>query len=697
MEFKSITITNFLSYYDVNEIEFAPTTTIFIGQNNTGKSKLFDAINFALYSRVFLTDSTSDGTNGKWISDIKEISTFVVNNHKLNEALAANNDSLKVAVSLLIDNQTSFITVERNIDFKKNEEKYVYATNNFSVTELDKLDGHVISNDVGEAAEDRLSIYFAPSIKDFFLFQGESANRIMQLQKGGNFSLAVKEIARLSVFEDAKDLAESYVGTVHNRITRKQNKNKEQKEQQEKLQFSIETKKKQLEEYDDKKDEADKNVAEYTDKVEELEEELSKLKEFEDYFKQKKTFEDNMKRIKSELNEANSEKSDIAEDAVFYKIREKIAEFKDFYSKLEEKGEVPPSISAAEINKALKAEICPICGADLHEGTSGCEYAKSRLPKCDTDKLGSYLRDLNSTFGNANEDIQSIPQNLENILKRKRQLEQKKTKLLKEKEELQGILDNTKINADTEEKKKKADEVRQSLSHYSDLLEKAKSDSSKNEGSINVLNKELRNLQHDFKMLVVDDDDIDDRDKILTIYAEKLKNAMNKLYTLAHDTAYNEVQEKANEYYKEMTKENAALVGDIKIDTSTSEIYTVDEQGYRIRNINQGNRISIQLAVIAGILTVAQEQFDQQYPFVTDAPVSTLGGDNKLSTVETMINCFEQSIIIIKDDTSTKNKTNDEIRKLIKESDNVGLAYELSLSKAENISDQYTTYKKIKG
>lgn len=128
MEFKSITITNFLSYYDVNEIEFAPTTTIFIGQNNTGKSKLFDAINFALYSRVFLTDPTSDGTNGKWISDIKEISTFVVNNHKLNEALAANDDSLKVAVSLLIDNKTSYITVERSIDFKKSTEK-VYICN----------------------------------------------------------------------------------------------------------------------------------------------------------------------------------------------------------------------------------------------------------------------------------------------------------------------------------------------------------------------------------------------------------------------------------------------------------------------------------------------------------------------------------------------------------------------------------------
>ena len=78
-----------------------------------------------------------------------------------------------------------------------------------------------------------------------------------------------------------------------------------------------------------------------------------------------------------------------------------------------------------------------------------------------------------------------------------------------------------------------------------------------------------------------------------------------------------------------------------------------DEDGVRIMNINQGNRISIQLAVIAGILTVAQKQFGVQYPFVTDVPVSHLGGDNKRSTIETMINAFEQSIIVIKDDTST--------------------------------------------
>ena len=172
---------------------------------------------------------------------------------------------------------------------------------------------------------------------------------------------------------------------------------------------------------------------------------------------------------------------------------------------------------------------------------------------------------------------------------------------------------------------------------------------------------------------------------------------MTKLSELANKTAYDEVQKKADEYYEEMTKENSALSGSIKIDTDTSEIYTVDEQGARIRNINQGDRISIQLAVIAGILTVAENQFNQQYPFVTDAPVSALGGDNKLSTIQTMITAFGQSIIIIKDDTSSKNKTNDELRELIADSKAVGIAYELSMSEASNTNDQFTVVTKIKG
>ena len=694
MEFKSITIKNFLSYYDVNEIDFSDTTTIFIGQNNTGKSKIFDAINFTLYERVWITDK---GENGSWVTNDKEIASFILNNHKKNLALAGDEENVEVSVSLEMNTGNSFVTAERTYFYKRNGEQFEYASKNFSVSEADAVSGTVYPY-FGQEAVDKLSIYFSSAIKDYFLFQGEASSKIMQLQKGGNFSRAVREIARLSVFEDAKEIAEQYTKHVHNIISRKRNKNQAQRAEQERLQNQIDSKEELLQSYEEKKSEAEKNVSEYSEQLERFEQKLSTFKEFEDTFRQKKQIEENKKNIERDLKNANSEKTEIAEDAVFYKVREKINSFADFYSKLEKKGEVPPSIPASEIRKALNYCRCTICNTDLSEGTEARKYAESRLPKCDTDRLGSYLRDLNSTMADTNDEIIRIPDKLAKILETKRKLEERKASLRKQDEEVKALLAQVELDSsNSDEKKKEADDLREKVSRYTSLLDSAKRDAAKNEGSVGILTREIKTLQHELNSLIVEDDDIDESDKIKNHYAEKLSLAMSKLYQLAHDTAYNQVQEMANEYYSEMTKDNAALVGTVKIDTETSEIYTVDEKGNRIRNINQANRISIQLAVIASILSVAQEQFNQQYPFVTDAPVSALGGDNKLRTIQTMINAFEQSIIIIKDDISSKNKSNDEIRKFITESGDVGVAYELSLSKADSVTDQYTVITKIKG
>lgn len=696
MEFKSITIKNFLSYYGENEIDFSDKTTIFIGQNNTGKSKIFDAINFALYERIWITDK---GENGSWINnDDNEIASFILNDHMKNVAIESNVKSTETSVSLVMDNGEFFITAMRTYLYKLTEGKFDYSTKDFTVTELDKLSGNPRTY-MGQEATDRLSIYFSPEIKDYFLFQGEASSKIMQLQKGGNFSRAVREIARLSVFEDAKDLAEQYTKHIRNIITRKKNKNKEQRAQQEELSRRIEEKEELRNSYNEKKDDADQKVSEYQAKLDDYEKKLASLKDFEDWFTRKKQVEENKRKTERELRDANSERMDIAEDAVFYKVLQKIKSFPEFYSKLEKKGEVPPSIPRLEIEKALKYCRCTICNTDLSEGTDARRFAESRLPKCDTDRLGSYLRDLNSTFGNAIDDVEQIPDRLKNLLEKKRRLEERRQSLLKQSVQIQTLLSQIELDSShPEEKKKEADEIRKSFSQYTTFLERAKQDAAIQVGKITEVERELRQFRHELNSLIVEDEDIEDEDKIKNFYAEKINSAMNKLYTVAHDTAYNEVQKRADEYYKEMTKKNAALVGSIKIDTETSEIYTVDDQtGIRIRNINQGNRISIQLAVIAGILTVAQDQFGQQYPFITDAPVSALGGDNKISTIQTMIDAFEQSIIIIKDDTSSMNKTNDEIRQLIATSNDIGVAYELSLSKADNVLDQYTVVNKIKG
>lgn len=695
MEFKSLTIKDFLSYYGEQTIAFSDMTTIFIGQNNTGKSKLFDAINFALYGRVFPTDK---GLNGEWVSDIREISDFVLNNYRRKQALEKKEEKIDVGVQLCVELDVSFLSVERKIIYRKIEGSYRYDTSLFSLSEMDKLDGHVIVTAVGSDAAQRLEQYFSRSIQDYFLFQGEAASKIMQLHKGGNFSKAVREIARLSVFEDAKEIADGYAKHVNNILVRKINKNKELQEKQKQLSTEINDLEESLRMYESKRDKANENIEEYTEKLEKLEELLSQMKEFEDWFAQKNEFEKNIKKIQIELKNASSEKTEIAEDAIFFKISKKLKTFSSFYSVLEKKGEVPPSIPAAEIQKALDACRCTICNTDLSIGTDARKFAESRMPKKGTDELGNYLRELNHTFGTMAEDVLNIPQKLEDILKRKRSLEDRKRFLMKEKEELSAKLSAIELDeGHSEEKKKEIEELKKSVNRYRDLLDRAKADFNRNDGVIEATNKKLQELRGRQGMTIGSAPELTEHDRLWLQYAPKVSEVMEKIYRLAHDTAYNKVQEKADEYYKAMTRLNSGLVGNIKIDTQNSEIYTIDENGNRIRNINQGNRISIQLAVIAGILTVAQEEFGQQYPFVTDAPVSALGGDNKLSTIETMINAFEQSIIIVKDDSSSTNKNNDEIRQLLTDNPYVGYVYELSMSKATSKDEQFTVITKVKG
>lgn len=691
MEFKSINIKNFLSYYDENEIEFSPMTTIIVGQNNTGKSKLFDAINFVLCKRVYDTEKES------WQYDDDEIAGLILNRHKINVALQNQEERVDATVCLTIDSGDMWLKIERSFRYQLRDGKYVFANGCISFSEIDKFNGKPTPC-MGADAEERLKIYFQESIWDFFLFQGESASKIMQLHKGGNFRRAVKEIARLGVFEMAKDYAEKYDNTIRRSITMKSNKNIKKKSKCEDLQNEMDKLLEQKSDYEKKRYEAERCVEEYSRILEKANEELEKLKESENYFKQKKKLEDDRKDVERGLKSIDSEKELIAEDSVFYKVREKIQSFSEFYSRLEKEGDVPPSIPQHEIRKALECYRCTICNTDLSKGSEARKFAESRISSCDTDKLGDYLRELNYTLGSVSEDIQKVPENLERLLSRKRSLDEKKSNLIKEKEQLSEILESIQVNSDfSEDKKNQIDKAKQTVARYNELLERAKTDKANADGSINHISDEMSEKKKQLDQLITDDDEIDEEDKIRSWCAAKLSSAMKRCYELASETAYSQVEAKANEYYKEMTHENAALVGELKIDLATSEIYTVDEDGVRIYNINQGNRISIQLAVIAAILTVAQEQFGIQYPFVTDAPVSHLGGDNKRTTIETMVNAFEQSVLIIKDDSSTKDKSGDEIRKLIADSDEIEIAYELSLSQADNIGDQYTVVKKIKG
>jgi len=65
MTFSHIDIENFLSFYERCDIAFGATTLV-LGQNNTGKSKLFDAINWCMFGRAYHTETETWRETQQW-------------------------------------------------------------------------------------------------------------------------------------------------------------------------------------------------------------------------------------------------------------------------------------------------------------------------------------------------------------------------------------------------------------------------------------------------------------------------------------------------------------------------------------------------------------------------------------------------------------------------------------------------------
>lgn len=700
MEFKKITVTNFLSYFENNEINFSSATTVFIGKNNSGKSKLFDAFNWCLYNRVW--NKQKNNGKGAWIAEddsISELASCILNDTAKYYGIRDNKPSIKVSVELIVIDGADLIKICKTYSYILNEDTYKFGNQTLQLCIEDEAGIKEPRFYESSEAKDKLNFYFSKTVRNFFLFQGEAAVDVLNLGSGSSFKIAVRDIARLTVFEKATEIANKFVDSAQLRITKlinKSNKNKEKIDELERKKNHCEDEVRFLE---NQLDEACKNRDKYYDEYIKFESELQKYEEFESYFNQKKELENKKRRLEKQSKLVSSYKAVISEDAVFYKVLDKINSFKDFYISLEKQGEVPPSISVHEIQKAIRACKCTICGNDLSEGTPGRKFAEERLPKCDTDKFGKYLNGLNTTIEDYANEIKLIPERLSETLKQKDQFEENRRQIAKELTDLKEELEQINLkNQNDDEIKEELIKKKRDFSNAQQMYENARASFNRLEGKLDSAKDDFYKAREDYDNLgEIQDETISELDKLNLIYSRKIRDTMEKLNILAHESTYKKIEEKANEYYHEMTKNNPAIIGDIKIDLQNSELYTIDENGNKIRNMNTANIIIIRIAVLAGIMAIASEQFDIVYPFVTDDPVNSLDGDNAVSTLNTIINSFEQSIIFLPDEKTKDSKNDDKIRELIKSNPDIELAYELKVNEAANIMEQHTTINVIKG
>jgi DNA sulfur modification protein DndD len=689
MLLNKLELQNFASYYDSVSISFAETSTIILGRNDTGKSKLFDAFNWVLFERIYLTNSR------EWITHRPALAQHILNRRALREAAAAGAPEVTTTVELTVESDDGQrLIMTRRYEYQDILEQTPVLTSHRCIVALLADDGQIERLFHDDEAETYIESTIPKRLGRYFLFQGETAAEIMNLGKRETFVDAMNELAKLDVYRNAVQIAEETVGVTEKAYHRAIGKNKKDNdafnEAKEKL---TQLNEKKLSLTEQKKAQSETLTQIMVD-IGRLENELEKYEQVSKKIHEKE-------RLQAELASARRENRTLSEhvwgqalveDWAFGLVREKLPWIFEVYNGLEHIGEVPTPIPMETLRRSIHEKACLLCGHEIEQGSDEHVYVQAKLNRPDYGELTEEIQRYRHAVDEFLPQVETIKKR---ILQEYEKMEKAQVKMaalvgrIKSMEskmtEFENISDDSKGEIDkTLEKRARAIDAKVRLQQsITDIEER-----------LLVVESESRSVGQRIVQGVSSKDFALEQAQM--DLAARLHEAISGLEKRITGTIYGRIQETADQYFKEITAENAANAGSLILDVHNQEIYSVDESGQRILNPNQATRTAILLSFLAGVLEVASNQLGADLPFVADAPISSLDGINKISAISSLVNAFEQSIIILKDDIDDDDESSDPVRQLIHSNGSVGKAYILQREAAPEIADQFTRIQVLK-
>ncbi len=702
MIIKSIEICNFMSYYeDNNKFYFDADATLIIGQNNTGKSKLFDAYNWVLYNEAY--DSAAED----WKST-SEFGEGLANRLAKKNCAAFNRLNVSVSLTFEDDDNNSYI-VTRNYRIQKisEEDWNKPADSDLMITKRKAItyDSDTYS---GEEARHELNKYFPKNLSRYFLFQGEGISKLLQLSKRSDFTRAISELSGIKYFAKASRYANNVYERLKYEFESKVDSNIEVQKAKIKLANEINDIKDNL---NDLKDKLDNEYKERDIKQKVLDDKLKELSRYEECAKllqEIKSFGKELaekQKYREVLFEHN--RNFLLNSWMYAPMKQHFVKFLQLYRKGKEEQKIPEPIRQDFIQQMLQEHICKVCGTAAPEGSDPYEHIAQHINEKALDREVAIINTLSDTADTMKMAMDHLPDDVSDF---KEQLRATQGEIDRVREIIDYKEDELRLVAERIEEEKKIKVDRSDLEKVNLVqlnkdrdrlfvdLEASKGRIDHLAGRMDEIERNLHEKEKESEQLISQSSNEIERKRMQL--AGRIKDHAERLHQDFLGKLLQDIEHEANEYFNNMTRTNAALSGNVRVDYKNQEVYTVDEQGRRMTNINQANKVSLQISFVAAVLSVSNKVWEKHFPFVADAPISALGGNNKLSSIKTMIDIFRQSIIIIKDDATTANPEsikNDEVRQLIQKNDKIRHAYELRMSEnATTQEDQHSEVLKLK-
>lgn len=326
-QINSIRMENFICYKDqIINFEDESGTYVFMGDNNVGKSTLFNAVSWCLYETTPFKKSHNEVNV---ISDSRGA-----------------NEATRVEIILTLDSKKYAITRT--------------STSTGSALDVSIVEGSNRSPVLLKKVE-LIEKFLPKSIQHLFIFDGELLKNLFDENTKEGLRQSVKVISEVNVLERSKRLIEDEI----NKLSRKASKNDDLTKEYDEIVASINT-------YSDQQKTSEKNIARLNKQIDELaatEDDLDKQIEAngknDELIEKKNRLKDRVKELEIEISANESKLYEIIHGILpVSMLVSEITSFNDDIGKEIAGGELPAPIDPSELNKYIHDKIC-ICGREI--------------------------------------------------------------------------------------------------------------------------------------------------------------------------------------------------------------------------------------------------------------------------------------------------------------------------------------------
>ena len=676
MIIQKLYLKNFMCYYGENEIEFESGINVLIGDNGYGKSKLFDAFYWVMYDQCY-------DTSIKKFRSTPELNESIISDKAKNETTEGKVETI-VSIQLYDERNDETYTLERVLNGNVRDDKFLVASN--SIERATKKSAFNVTQVVDDPQEiERIKKKVLPdNIKPYMWFQGEEIENIIDFRESASLTQAINILSDISKFDDIHSFSIGLSSFLQKELKKKQNSLSKNKTESSSLDARINQLSGQRYVFKEQLDKAESNYERAQSRIDDLVNSMREAEKIKDLSYDIEGLKKDYNRIheQSKSYQIGFHKMMFKDHWVTKGTKYLFEGFAKVYSKYEDdrlerisdlkakkkaesaieqmlQSRLPINVpEPIYVKKMLETEHCLVCDRPAKKGSQEYESIRrliaDEMPKS---KFGEKIseHDFSQTMKSLYHSSLSIKDKtsdiddrinkyLENTQKFSDEEEELRFEIENKEKELNNLVLDTSIDINTA--KDLVNEL-QAQRNYSDRFNAEVNSLTLKVGN---LDSQIDKLEKEFNQLVVGDVSKE------LLLKNQIGNDLVKITKTTRDRVYKslveQLENEANQHYKNMTKDNKSARGIIKFKEVKGN-YTpilVDDNNEKLLQLNTGNIILIKLATIMAIISARKSTNETDlYTLISDAPTSVFGEDYTLGFCKTISQVYNQSIIMSKE------------------------------------------------